>query len=297
MCSQKKIAIIGLDTSHTIEFTRRLQSPDCPEGQRVEGLKVVRCMRFPTPFQNEEGLDKRQKQLEDWGVKVSTDFDETVTGCDSVMIEINDPSRHLEYIKKCSVLGKQIFLDKPLADNFENGKKICEIIKKKNLRIFSSSSLRFVPELKEACNAITSPMYVYVYGTLGKAPSGSSIVWYGVHTFEMLQRTMGPGAIGVFTEKDSAGVVCVVRYPGNRRGIVELTNDVYLYGGCLRNKEKSVPFTVNMENAYSGELREIAGFFNGGNPPVKIEDTLEIMAMLDAADCSLKSGRNEKVKL
>ena len=39
---------IGLDTSHSVEFPRRMQAPDCPEKNKVEGLKAVTCLRFET---------------------------------------------------------------------------------------------------------------------------------------------------------------------------------------------------------------------------------------------------------
>lgn len=71
MAHEIKIAIVGLDTSHSIEFTKRLQAPDCPAEMRVPNMKVVSCLRFETPFQNKEGLDARQAQLESWGVKVT----------------------------------------------------------------------------------------------------------------------------------------------------------------------------------------------------------------------------------
>jgi len=57
MCKEVKVAVIGLDTSHTIEFTRRMQALDCPEDQKVLGMKVVRCMRFSTPFTDEAKLE------------------------------------------------------------------------------------------------------------------------------------------------------------------------------------------------------------------------------------------------
>ena len=106
-----------------------------------------------------------------------------------------------------------------------------------------------------------SPTFVTFYGPLGKAPAGSSIVWYGVHTFEMLERAMGRGASGVFVKKDSAGMTAVVKYPDNRRGIVELAYDAFVYGGCLRNKWTAVPFLIDMTSAYSDLLFETAKFF------------------------------------
>ena len=59
-----KTAIIGLDTSHSIQFTMRTQAPECEKDQKVEGLEIISCMRFETPFQDKKGLDERTAQLE-----------------------------------------------------------------------------------------------------------------------------------------------------------------------------------------------------------------------------------------
>ena len=64
MKEEIRVALIGLDTSHSVEFPRRMQAPDCPEQLRVEGLRAVSCLRFETPFTNKQILDERQKQLE-----------------------------------------------------------------------------------------------------------------------------------------------------------------------------------------------------------------------------------------
>jgi predicted dehydrogenase len=290
MPEEIKVALIGLDTSHSIEFARRMQAPDVAPDQKVERIKALACLRFPTPFQSEEGLDQRQAQLEAWGIKVTHDFDEAVAGCDAVMLEINDAAYHVEYFKKAMGLGKPVFLDKPLADTIENGRTIYNLAQEKSVRVFSASSLRFVPQLTEACDAVPEPRFAHMYGPVGKAPAGSSIVWYGVHAFEMLERAMGLGAVSVTCRKDPAGAVAVVEYPEARRGVVELNEGVYSYGGCIRSKDRSQPFVVNMSRAYSDLLEEIVKFFRGGPAPVPLDETLEIMAMLDAAERSSRTG-------
>ena len=295
MSKEVKVAIIGLDTSHSIEFPRRMQAPDCADYVKVEGMRAVSCLRFPTPFCDERALDEGQKKLEGWGIEVTTVFEEAVADCDAIMLEINDPAPHLEYFKKCADLGKPIFLDKPLADTIENGRAICDLAKRKGLRVFSASSLRFVKALGECCDRMPNPMFAAMYGPVGPAPTGSSIVWYGVHAFEMLQRAMGRGATGVFARKDKAGVVAVVDYEDDRRGIVELTEKGHSFGGCLRNSDTALPYVVDMRYAYSEQLREVARFFHGDEPPLSLEDTLEVMAMLDAAERSSQSGKTEKV--
>ena len=291
-----KVALIGLDTSHSIEFTRRMQAPDCPADQKVSGLQAVSCLRFSTPFHNDAGLDERQKQLEDWGVRVTTKFEEAVADCDAIMIEINDPAYHLEYFTRCAELGRPIFLDKPLADTIANGQKIVDWAKRKDVKVFSASSLRFVPQLIKACGEVPSPVYASIFGPLGDAPAGSGIVWYGVHTFEMLQRAMGRGAKSLFAHKNADGVTAIVKYPGNRGAVVELRNDGWVYGGNLRMVESGTAFLVDMGRMYSDLLVEIETFFRTGRTRLEIEDTLEIMAMLDATRLSVESGKEEAVQ-
>jgi hypothetical protein len=290
-----KVAVIGLDTSHAIEFPRRMQAPDCPADQKVAGLRAVNCLRFETPFQNEDGLTARQKTLEGWGVKVTRSFDEAVAGCDALMLEINDPAFHWEYFQKCVKLGKPMFLDKPLADTTANGRKIVELAKAKQARVFSTSSVRFTPQVAQACAQMPAPLFAQAYGPLGAAPAGSGIVWYGVHTFEILERAMGRGARSVWSKKDAAGVTCIVDYPDARRGVVELNLGAWVWGGCLRTKEKAVPFVVDMTRGYSDLLLEVGKFFRGGPAPVALDDTLEVMALLDAAQRSADSGREESL--
>lgn len=295
MSKEIKIGMVGLDTSHSVAFTRCLQAPDCAPEQHVSGARVVACMRFETPFQGKEGLDDRQKQLEGWGVKVTESFEEAVADCDAIMLEINDPAYHVEYFQKCTELGKPIFLDKPMADNIANARLIAKMAKDAGLRVFSASSLRFIPALAQAIEEVGEPKYVSTYGPLGKAPAGSSIVWYGVHAFEMLERAMGLGAKSVFARKDSVGVVAIVDYEEGKRGVVELTEGAGSYGGSVRSENKAVPFSADNAPFYTLELVEVVKFFAGAESPVTLEDALEVTAMLDAAERSVNSGKTEAV--
>ncbi len=290
-----KVAMIGLDTSHSIQFGKRMNDPDFDPNLKVEGLKAISCMRFETPFQNKKGLDARQAQLENWGIKVSENFDECVTGCDAIMLEINDPAYHVEYFMKAMKLGKPIFLDKPMADTYASGKIIYDLAKKNSICVFSASSLRFVTAVTDAKKALSDPEFVTVYGALGVAPAGSSVVWYGVHAMEMLQKLMGPGAESVKATQDDKGVVCIVKYKNGSRGIVELNIDSYLYGGVVRTKEKVLPFVVDMSMSYTLQLKEIARFFAGDEVNVTMDDTLEVMDLLDTTQRSLDSGKEEKL--
>ena len=289
-----KVAIIGLDTSHSVALPKLMQDP--AEKDQIKELRATRCLRFETPFQNKAGLDERQAYLESIGVLVTTDFDEAVADCDAIMLEINDPSYHLEYFEKCAKLGKPIFLDKPFADTIANTRKIMQIAKENNIRYFTASSLRFDIDIVEGLEGVENVVSAKVWGPVGNAPAGSSIVWYGVHAFEILNRVMGSGATAISGSADLNGYVFHVIYADGRRGIVELSTNCWKYGAVYRtaDQKSDIVQVTGRVPFYRMLLKEIVKFFNG-EQPVALEDSVEIMAMLAAAEASIQNGQTAPV--
>ncbi len=111
----------------------------------------------------------------------------------------------------------------------------------------------------------------------------------------MLQKLMGTGTVSINAIPDDKGVVCIVKYKNGNRGIVELNIGSYIYGGVVRTKGVAVPFVVNMDMAYTLQLKEVARFFAGARADASMEDTLEVMDLLDTAQRSLDSGNEENL--
>jgi predicted dehydrogenase len=291
-----KVAIIGLDTSHSIQFSKLMNAADCPQELKVPGMQAISCMRFETPFQDKKGLDERQAQHEGWGVKVTEDLDEALAGCDAVMLEINDPAYHLEYFAKVAALGKPVFLDKPLAGNLADGRAIIELARQHGTRVWSGSSLPFADAIRDALAQVPDVKIGHSFGALGTAPAGDSLIWYGVHSFEMLQKVMGAGAREVTAVESEVGVVSVVEYEGERRGVVESIRGSWTYGGRVQSAKQMVQFLVDGKYNYRNLLREVKAFFEGGPAPVSLETSFEGLAMMVAARDSIDSGKAVSVE-
>ncbi len=285
-----KLAAIGLDTSHAVGFTDLMQGGK----KMVDGLRVTTCLRFPSAFQTEPDQDRRQSAMETFGVKVTRSLEEAVDGVDGILLEINDPALHLPYFERVADLGLPIFLDKPMADTLVNGEKIYRLAQSRGLSVWSASSLRFTPEIRACAKQVPDPLLCNVFGALGQAAKGSSVVWYGIHAFEMVATLMGRGAQAVFAREDQAGVVAVVDYAGGRRALVECNRDFNNYGGRAQNRAGLEQF-VAVGSPYPGLIRALADFFLHGEIPVALKETLEIQAMLEAAEKSLSSGKTEEI--
>ncbi len=283
-----KIAVIGLDTSHSIAFPKLMNDPTCAPDLQVAGLRVVSCLRFETPFQDAKGLDARQQQLEAWGVKVTTCLDEALVDCDAIMMEINDPAYHLDYFQRLAALGKPIFLDKPLAGTLADGRAIIAEMKRCGTRVWSASSLPFAPGIQAAIDAVGGAVSVgHCFGALGTAPAGDSLIWYGVHSFEMLQRLMGSGAQSVRAVDLGPAVVTTVAYGDGRYGVIESIRNQWQYGGRAQSSKQSAFFDVDSSRIYHDLLLQIKAFFLGAEPPISMEKTFEGLAMMCAARQSI----------
>lgn len=294
MAKELKIGIIGLDTSHTVAFTKLIQGKDTPAEQKVEGLRVVNAMRFPSPFQNEEGQNQRQADMEALGVTLQKTVSDLARGVDAIFLEINDPALHLDFFRQVAGLGLPVFIDKPLAANLSDAQQILALAAANRTNTWSSSSLRYVRRLVAAKRQITvPPTFCNVFGALGKAAAGSDVVWYGCHVTEMLVTAMGVGAQTVTAVEDPAGVVAVVSYPNNRRAIAEYSRGSYKYGGRIQAGNDVLYFDNTGDVLYYNLLVEIKRWLDTGVVPVPLSESLEVQAIMEAVENSL--ARKEAV--
>ena len=279
-----------------MEFTRRMQG-DAAAAERVEGLQVVTAMRFPSTFQPEAGQDARQATLESWGVQFTSSLEQALAPADGILLSLNDATQHLEFFKRIVALGKPIFIDKPLAGSLADAQAICALAESKSAQVWSSSSLRFDPALIEASRQLPAPEACQLMAPLRKAPSGSSILWYGVHTIEMMTRLMGLGAQAVRTWQNGRGIVVLVTYGEGRQALAELDWTLQFYAGALRSKDKLAQFaTARGEAIYSPLVKQLAVFFCDKQIPVPLRESVEIQAIMDALERSLESGQEEPLR-
>jgi predicted dehydrogenase len=288
MARELKIGIIGMDTSHTVAFTTLLQGTGTPPEQKIEGMRIVHAMRFPSPFQDEKGQNERQAQMEALGVVMKSTVAELAQGMDALFLEINDPALHLSFFRQVAGLGLPIFMDKPLAADLADGRQIVELAQAKQTKVWSSSSLRYVRKLVAARKQMTAPpTFCNVFGALGKAAAGSDVVWYGCHVTEMLVTAMGVGAVSVTAVEDPAGVVAVVTYPNGRRAVAEYSRGSYTYGGRVQAGGEVLYFDNRGDVLYYNLLIEIKRWLDTGVLPVPLEESLEVQAVMEAVERSL----------
>ena len=288
--------MIGLDTSHTIAFTKLIQGTE-PDEKIVDGMRVVNAFRFPSSFQAEEGQDERQEILEALGVTIKPTLEDAVEGMDAVFLEINDPALHLQYFEAVAKFGLPVFIDKPLAANVEEGRRIQELTEQNNIPVWSASSLRFIPLLVKAQELVKDPLVGHTFGALGKAAAGSDLIWYGVHAVEMLIAGLGTGVKSVKALDDPRGITLNIYYEDGRRGIVECLRGLYRYGGSIQSEKEMEFFDSSTGSPYIALMSALHDFVCDGVVPVPLAEAHEILAVLETGERSLASGKTETINL
>jgi predicted dehydrogenase len=291
-----KAGIIGFDTSHVAAFTKILNDEKDPF--HVKGIKVV--AGYPSFSPDIESSASRvegfKKTLtEEYSVKLASSVEELLGMVDVIFLESVDGRRHFKEAVPVIEAKKPLFIDKPMTTSYKDAKELFSLAEENQVPVFSSSSLRFdynISKVKE------SPELQEVYGcdafspcTLEKTNPG--FFWYGIHGVEILYTFMGPGCRKLRCFATEGTHYIMGQWEDGRIGTVRGTREgVHGYGATVYGKEKTFQVLWNKEiPIYAQLLNKISEFFKTGVPPVKKEDTLEIMKFIEAGLISEKENR------
>jgi predicted dehydrogenase len=288
VASGRRIGIIGLDTSHSIAFTREFNSEtESPEllGYRVTAAYPYGSLDIESSASRIPGYSE---EIQNYGVKLTGSIEELLSETDVILLVTNDGRMHLEQALPVIQAGKPMFIDKPMTASLKDAITIFDEAKRHNVPVFSSSSLRFM----ESAQAAARGEHGKVLGATTWSPAPiekthPDLFWYGIHGVETLFTVMGQGCDRVSRfHSDGADVVVGVWSDGRTgsfRGIREGRQD---YGGIVFAEKGNVP--IGPFGGYKPMLIEIARFFETGKLPFNQQETLEILAFMEAADESKK---------
>jgi len=291
-----RIGIIGCDTSHVVAFTETLNNPEAKG--HVPGGKVVAAYKggspdIPSSISRVEDYSKTLR--EKYGVKFYDRIEEMCKDVDAVLLESVDGRPHLEQARPVLQARKPVFIDKPMAASLQDVMEIFRLAKEAKVPVFSSSSLRFARNTQAVRGGLIGRVtYAETYGPCEREPHHPDLFWYGVHGVESLFTIMGTGCQTVQRQTTPDGKIEVVgTWSGGRRGVFR--EDQNFHG--LAKGEKGETAAGSFDG-YEPLVAAIMKFFQTGVAPVKAEETIEIIAFMEAADESKnKGGAQVKLRL
>jgi hypothetical protein len=285
-----RVGVIGLDTSHATNFTEIINTPKPADAKY--GLKVVAA--YPQGSKDIAASVSRVPEytikMKEMGVEIVDSIDVLLTKVDVVLLESNDGRVHLEQLRPCLAAKKPVFIDKPVAGSLADVVLIYKEAKAAGVPVFSSSALRFGKATQEVRN-----------GSLGKVQHAETIspahleathpdlFWYGIHGVESLMTLMGPGVEKVKRGTTAEGLIEVTAtWKDGRTGIFREGKGYSAKVKCEKGEAEAGKF-----EGYEPLVKEVAAFFHSGKPPFAAEETLEIYALMEAADESKRRGGAE----
>ena len=286
-----KIGMIGLDTSHCPAFVKILN--DTENEFHVPGAKVVKAFPggselFSNSINRVEGFTNELKEL---GVEICDSIEAAAEGMDAFFLESVDGRQHLEQFKILAEYGKAVFIDKPFACCLEDAKAIAKLAKEKNIPIMTASAIRYgkgVDALHdgskvEACEA---------FGPMDLLDDYRDYFWYGIHSAETLYSFMGKGCKQVQTTSTATVDIIVGTWADGRIGTLR-GNRVGAYDfGCMLTVKGETKFALVSGEVpyYALMMKKIIPFFQTGVSDIPVEESLEIIAFLEAASQSRAQG-------
>ncbi|MGB2820980.1 MAG: Gfo/Idh/MocA family oxidoreductase [Phycisphaerae bacterium] len=279
-----KAGMVGCDTSHAVAFERVLNTH--PQWR----VRVVAA--FPEGSKDMPGpsigrLPKFTEALRTRGVRIVGGMAELLEAVDAVMIESVDGRPHLRQARPCLKAGKPVFIDKPFTAGLADAREIVRLSKESGVPFFSSSCVRFQPEIAKLRTetGVGKLTKVQASSPLSFEPHHPDLFWYGIHGVEALYTVMGKGCRSVTHKVEQTVEWTTGTWADGRIGV---------FRGVKKGDYKPLVKLWGSDGEaesgggynYNGLCEAIARFFQTGKAPIDPQETLEIIEFMTAAQLS-----------
>lgn len=296
-----RLGMIGLDTSHVLRFIELLNDPS--HHDHVPGARVVAAFKGGSPDMEQSAtrIERFTAEVRDkWKVELIGSIEELCRRVDAVLLLSVDGRVHLEQVKPVFAARKPVFIDKPLAANFRDAREIVRLARESGTPFFSSSTRRFAVEIEALKNnqSFGQVQGAMTYGPMPIDRTHPDLFWYGIHSVEALYTLMGPGCEIVTRTHTASSDVVSGRWKDGRIGTMRGNREDKNYGaivfgskGVVNAKDAGAEAKLADANkatrsGYYGGVSAVVKFFQTKIPPVAPEETLEIIAFMEAAEIS-----------
>jgi Oxidoreductase family, NAD-binding Rossmann fold len=298
--NELRLGIIGLDTSHVEGFAAKLNDPSNPE--HIPGGRIVAGFPggspdFPLSRDRVEGFTRTLRER--YGVEMLGSPREVAEATDAVLHTSADGRVHLAQFREIAPAGKPVFMDKPFATTSADAREMAALARRHSVPLFCSSTLRFCGALRDALGDASGGRIIGAdfFGPLYLQPTQHGFFWYGVHAAEMLYAALGAGCERVRVASSADHDVTTGVWRDGRIGTVRGDRAGNKYFGGVVHREGTNQW-VDAEKGLRPDLgltRAVMDFFRGAPAPVALDEMVELVRFLEAANESRDNGGREVV--
>lgn len=279
-----KAGIVDFDTSHVLQFTKRYNHVNIEEDQWVDGVQVVAGLPGAPAPGNEERTAGYIEELKGYGVKMVDSPEALIGEVEVVMVESLEGGKHLERARPFLEAGMRIWVDKPFADNVRDAEAMVALADKHGAKIMAGSSLRYVLEIqelhamREQTGEILSAVVFSPSKPLNDVPA---LVNYGCHSVEMLYGVLRGGCKTVSSvQADNLQTVTGLWDDGRVGVVLGVQEGKCGYGFTAFCENETVTRQIDFTYGYRELVKQMSAFFNTGEPPIPMEESLEVVKFI-----------------
>ncbi len=284
-----RLGIVDFDSSHSIEFTRRINRRGISTDQFVDGAQVV--LGFPGGSPDARSrVELFAPEIVGCGVELVDDPRAMIGRIDGVLILSLAGDRHRAAAEPFLAAGVPTYVDKPVACRLEDLDALIGLARDTGTLLWSSSASRFCDDVVaggrelERLGRMTG---LQVFGPAHESSINRGLFHYGIHITETMYTLMGPGCerLTALTSPDCDligarwrdGRIASIR--GHRRGHTGYGYTGFTEAGVVHRN-------ISLHTAYRNLCRQIVTAFETGVAPVSLDETREIVRFLEAAEVS-----------
>jgi predicted dehydrogenase len=293
-----RFGIVDCDTSHVVQFTKRLNHAGIDEDQWVDGGQVVAAVPLPS-LVSPERVGPFTDELRGLGVEIVERPEQLLGRVDAVLVEAVDGSVHLERALPFVQAGLPVFVDKPLACSVAEARELVAAARRHGAAVFSASSLRFdlsVQDVQRRLPELGRVLGVDAYTPASTHPRNPGLFHYAVHGVEMVYALMGTGCRRVRCVHQHDVDFAVGEWGDGRIATVRGTRAGRSRLGFVAFAERGSAAATASNYYYRELLKQIVAMATSRRSPISAEELVEVVAFQEAANASM-DGDGQPVAL
>lgn len=290
--------MVGLDTSHVIGFAKILNLPE--DEFHIPGATITHGYPggsddFEMSYSRIDGFTKQLS--EEFGAEIVDSIEAAAEACDAIIMTSVDGRQHLEQFEILSQYRKPVFIDKPFAVASADATRIAALSRQTGTPVMSASSKRFAEQLPLAIQKYGKDSFLGAdfFGAMPIEETQGRYCWYGIHTADALYSVMGAGCESVTVEASESFDLIVGKWKDGRIGSLRGSRTEGRYfGGILFTEEESVLVDLDKvpKPPYYYLVELYLEFFRTGKSPIDLDETVEVIRFLEAAEESYRTGKS-----
>lgn len=281
-----RLGVVDFDSSHCVEFTRRINHVGVDREQFVEGARVEGAWRGDSQMAPER-IPGFEAEMRGIGVEFVDRMEDLFDRVDAVLILSLCGAAHLPRARPFLEAGIPTFVDKPFTCSVSDAREIIRLANENDTLILNASGLRFSEQalrIRQNEHQFGRTVGAVTYGPSKRADGNPGLFHYGIHSVELLFELLGTGCESVTAVASDGGEVVTGRWSDGRIGTVRGNREgATPYGFVAFCENTVVSENVSTRFAYRNLCQAIVASVKSGVPAVRHESSLQVVQFIEAA--------------